>query len=240
VKAVLASLGRAQERAAWIKRVSEKQHAAARAWLGTSDPGAAVWLAGKEAAFLASFVLVAWSLDDALFGLAAGIAAFFVPDLLARGFYERRQEKIRRELPDVLDLLTLALEAGMSLDAALMQVSEKYGGGIVSGGIDRMLGEVRFGARRHQAWKDMAERLGNPEVTEVVGALVQADTMGVGLAQALAGLARQMRARRRQRIEEEAHKAPVKMLFPLVLFIFPAIFVVLFGPVVLQLLEVLG
>jgi tight adherence protein C len=84
----------------------------------------------------------------------------------------------------------------------------------------------------------MAARLGNPDVVEIMQALVQADTMGVGLAQALRGLAQQMRVRRRQRVEEQAQKAPVKLLFPLALFVFPAIFIVLLGPVFLQLLEV--
>ncbi len=239
VLASLAELGSVQEKVPWLKSISVRMHAkGARAWLGEEDPGSGAWLAGKELAFLVAACLSAWLLEHWGLGLACGIAGFFVPDLLARDRYERRQKQIRRELPDVLDLLTLSFEAGLSVDAGLKEVSEKYHGRILSGAIARMLGKIRFGARRHQAWRDMATGLGNPELTEVMGTLIQADSMGVGLAEALKGLSQQMRVRRRQQVEEAAHKAPVKLLFPLVFFIFPAIFVVLLGPVVLQMLEV--
>jgi len=236
--AALTAAGRSQE--AWppLGRLSARLYAGPAGWLGETAPGSAAWLAAKEAILACGALLFGWLADDAMIGLAAGAAAAWLPDLFARDRWERRQERIRKELPDVLDLLTLALEAGLSLDAGLQQVAEKYRGRILSDAIARMLGEVRFGARRHQAWRDMAARLGNPDVAEIMQALIQADSMGVGLAQALKGLAQQMRVRRRQRVEEAAQKAPVKLLFPLALFVFPAIFIVLLGPVFLQLLEV--
>lgn len=235
----LSYLGLIQERSGWMRSVSERMHAQAKVWLGESDPGREAWLGGKTVLGLGCAVLVGWLLDDPAIGLACGAAAFFVPDFLARGIHARRQEAIRRELPDFLDLLTLALEAGVSPDSGMKQVAEKQRGGIIARETDRMLAEVRFGARRHAAWRDMATRLGNQEMTEVTGALVQADAMGVGMAQSLKGLASQMRVRRRYRVEELAHKAPVKLLFPLVFFVFPAVFIVLLGPVFLQLVEVL-
>ena len=136
----------------------------------------------------------------------------------------------------MLDLLTLALEAGLSVDAGLAQVAEKLRHGLLPPALARMQGEIRLGARRHQAWEGFARWSGNPELAEVMAALVQADAMGVSLAGALRGLAEQLRIRRRQRAEELAQKAPVKLLFPLALFVFPAVFVVLLGPVFLQLL----
>ena len=237
--AALAAVGAEQERAAWLRRLSQVLHAhSARRWLGERDPGSAAWLACKELAFLVAMGLGSWLLEHWLLGVGCGALAFFVPDLFAHDWYERRQQQIRRELPEVLDLLTLAFEAGLSVDAGFQQVSEKYRGGILPDAITRMLGKIRFGARRHQAWQEMAMQLGNPQLTEVIGALVQADRMGVGLAAALKELAVQMRVRRRQQVEEAAHRAPVKLLFPLAFFIFPAIFIVLLGPVVLQMLVV--
>jgi len=240
VLAALKAAGRAQ--AGWppTARLAERLHAPAARWLGERDPGRDVWLAGKEALVAGGFATGTWLAGDWTVGVLLGAGAAFAPDLMARDGWRRRQERLGRELPDVLDLLTLALEAGLSVDAGLAQVAEKQRGGLLADAIARMLGEVRFGARRHQAWRDMAARLGNPEVTEVVGALAQADAMGVGLANSLRGLAEQMRVRRRQQVEELAHKAPVKMLFPLALFIFPALFIVLLGPVFLQLAVALG
>jgi tight adherence protein C len=234
----LTALGRAQETWPPARRVSDRLHAGPVRWLGDAAPSSALWLASKEAVLLVAGLLFTWLADDVLIGAVVGLAAAFLPDLVVRDRWERRQERIRRELPDVLDLLTLALDAGLSLDAGLQQVAETLRGGILKDAIARMLGEVRFGARRHQAWRDMAARLGNPDVAEIMQALIQADTMGVGLAQALRGLAQSMRQRRRQRVEEAAQKAPVKLLFPLALFVFPSIFIVLLGPVFLQLLEV--
>lgn len=238
VRPLLTAAGRAQESWPPVGALSRRLYADPATWLGVEAPGSAAWLAAKEGLGVGGGVLIGWLAADWTVGLAAGGAAAFLPDLVARDRWERRQEQIRRELPDVLDLLTLALEAGLSLDAGLQQVAERFRGGLLTDAIARMLGEIRFGARRHQAWRDMAARLGNPDVTEVIQALVQADAMGVGLAQSLKGIAQQMRVRRRQRVEEAAAKAPVKLLFPLALFVFPAIFIVLLGPVFLQLLEV--
>jgi len=249
VRAALAAVGEAQ--CAWppVARLAAAGHARSARWEGDGvsasaetpvAASAARWLGEREAAAVGGLAVGAWLAGDWTVGILLGAAAAVFPDLLARDAWRRRQERIRRELPDALDLLNLALEAGLSVDAGLAQVAEKQRGAILADAIGRMLGEVRFGARRHDAWRSMAARLGNPEVAEVIGALVQADAMGVGLAGALRGLSEQMRVRRRAQVEELAHKAPVKMLFPLALFIFPALFIVLLGPVFLQLAAALG
>jgi len=241
VRAALAAVGEAQ--CAWppVARLAAAGQARSARWTEEGVVAApAAWMAEREAAAIGGLAAGAWLAGDWTVGILLGAAAAVFPDLLARDAWRRRQERIRRELPDALDLLNLALEAGLSVDAGLAQVAEKQRGAILADAIGRMLGEVRFGARRHDAWRSMAARLGNPEVAEVIGALVQADAMGVGLAGALRGLSEQMRVRRRAQVEELAHKAPVKMLFPLAFFIFPALFIVLLGPVFLQLAAALG
>lgn len=237
---LLGVIGRFQEGLPVLHRASVRLYAVSEKWLGFGGPGRPAWLAGKELAAVASAALFGWLAGYYLAGLVFGIAAFFLPDLLAKGRWDAVQSRIRRELPDTLDLMTLSLEAGLSLDASFTQVADKLRGGLIPDALAKMLGEVRFGMKRHQAWREMARGLGNPEVAEVVEALVQADSMGTGLADALRGIAGQMRIRSRQRAEEAAHKAPVKLLFPLAFFIFPCIFIVLLGPVFLQLLGAMG
>ncbi len=234
--ALLDAAGRAQERHPRLGAVSARLYAGPAVWLGERAPGSAAWLALNELIILVSLPLLVWLADDAVIGAMLSLGMAALPSLLARDRWRKRQEAVGRELPDVLDLLTLALEAGLSLDAAFSRVAATLTGSRLAGEIARMQGEVRFGARRHDAWLAMAGRTGNPQVLEVVQALVQADLMGVGLAPALAGLAGSMRVRRRAQVEEAAHKAPVKMLFPLALFIFPTVFIVLLGPVALQLM----
>jgi len=237
---LLGMAGKFQEGFPRIRRASEWLYSSSVKWMGADAPGSALWLAGKEFSAIIAGIFFGWLAGDIVLGSAFGMAAFFAPDLLAKGKWDSAQARIRRELPDTLDLMTLSLEAGLSLDASFAQVAEKLRGGLLPDALARMLGEVRFGMKRHQAWREMARRLGNPEWAEVAEALVQADMMGTGLAEALRGIAGQMRIRSRQRAEEAAHKAPVKLLFPLAFFIFPSIFIVLLGPVFLQLLGVMG
>ena len=233
-------VGGFQEEFPFMSRLSVSLYSSPAKWLGSWNPGSAVWLAGKEFSALGAGILFGWLSGDIFLASALGIAAFFIPDFLAKQRWEKQQSRIRRELPDSLDLMTLSLEAGLSLDASFAQVAEKLRGGVLPDALSGMLGEVRFGMKRHHAWHEMARRLGSPEVAEVMEALIQADSMGTGIAEALRGIAGQMRVRSRQRAEEAAHKAPVKLLFPLAFFIFPSIFIILLGPVFLQLLGVIG
>ena len=237
---ILAKAGEAQERVPVVARFSRAINGPLGRMLGEDDPGSAFLLAAREAVFVLAAGFFSWLAADWMIGSAIGVAAVFIPDFLARSRHRARAARVARELPDVLDLMTISLEAGLSLDAAFQETARQYRGGTISAAVSRMQGEIRFGAKRHEAWRRMAARLGSPGMAEIVSALVQADSMGVSLANAIYNMSGQMRVKRRLEVEEAAHKAPVKMLFPLAFFIFPAIFLVLLGPVFLQLVEILG
>lgn len=149
-----------------------------------------------------------------------------------------RQTKIQRALPDTLDLITVSVEAGLGLDAALAKVVEKTRGPLREE-FGRVLQEIGLGKVRRQSLRDMAARVDVPDLTTFTGAIVQADQMGLGVAEVLRAQADEVRLRRRQRAEETAMKAPVKMLFPLIAFIFPAMMSVLLGPAVYRIFKAL-
>lgn len=150
----------------------------------------------------------------------------------------RRQKAIRRSLPDIMDLLIVSVQAGLSFDMALMRVVEKFKG-TVSDEFGRALREMQLGKSRRDALKDTADRVGVHELGLMVNAVVQAEQLGVGISQVLELQSDLFREKRQQSIEEQAMKAPVKMLFPMVFFIFPAIFVVILGPAVLNIMKIM-
>jgi tight adherence protein C len=139
-------------------------------------------------------------------------------------------------MPNAIDLMTTCVEAGLSLDFALQRVAERYKGAL-SDEIHRMLREVGLGKTRREALGDMAERIDVPDITTFVNSIVQAETLGTSVGQVLRVQAKQMRMKRRQRAEQMARQAPVKMVFPLVLFLMPSLFIVTIGPVVLNVIE---
>jgi tight adherence protein C len=151
----------------------------------------------------------------------------------------RRKEDIRIQLPDILDLLCVSVEAGLGFDAAMAKVAERMDGPLVEE-VRIVLHEMRIGESRAQALKSLAERVDLPETTSFVRAIVQADQLGISLGRILRVQAQDMRNRRQMAAEEKAMKAPVKMLFPTVLFIFPAMFIVVLGPAMLQIGKVFG
>ena len=158
----------------------------------------------------------------------AAIAYVSLPlaiDMRVRG----RRDKIVASLPTVLDLMTLSVEAGMSFDAGLQRVVRRLNGPLIDE-LALMLRDTQLGASRSDAMAAMAGRVDAPEMTSFVRALVQADRLGVPLAQMLRTQADDLRIRLRNEAEEQAMKAPVKMLFPTVLLIFPAVFIVVLGP----------
>ena len=156
-----------------------------------------------------------------------------------RGKAAGRQKKITRTLPDTLDLITVSVEAGLGLDAALSKVVEKTRGPLRDE-FGRVLQEMGLGKLRRSAMKDMSVRCDVPELTTFVNALVQADQMGLGVAEVLRAQAEEVRLRRRQRAEETAMKASVKMLMPLISCIFPAMMTVLLGPAVWRIFKALS
>ena len=139
-------------------------------------------------------------------------------------------------MPDSLDLLTICVEAGLGLDQAIQRVVEKSDNDL-SQEFGRYLHETRLGKSRREALQSMAYRMEVPDVTTFVAAVIQATDLGVSMARILHVQADQMRVRRRQRAEQEAHRAPIKMVFPLVFLVFPSILIVLLGPSILVLLE---
>lgn len=151
----------------------------------------------------------------------------------------RRQGIITKSLPDSFDLVTTCVEAGLGLDAALARVAEKVQGPFAEE-LSRTLREVGMGRMRREALQELAERTGVPDLLAFVNAVTQAEQMGTGIGQVLRVQSEQMRLRRRQRAEEIAHQAPVKMVFPLVLCILPTLFLIILGPAGITLYQSFG
>jgi tight adherence protein C len=171
-----------------------------------------------------------------LIGIPAAAMGFFLPELWLGGRISKRQNDVRKAMPDALDLLTICVEAGLGFDAAMAKVYEKWDN-VVALAFGRVIREIQLGKLRRDSLKDMADRLGVPEMTSFIAAVIQSEQLGVSLARVLRIQADQMRIKRRQRAEEAAHKAPIKMLIPLAILIFPSICLVLMTPAVLMLMQ---
>jgi tight adherence protein C len=162
------------------------------------------------------------------------ILGYFFPDLWIRTKINGRQKQVRKAMPDALDLLTICVEAGLGFDAAMSKVNEKWDNEL-SLAFGRVIREIQLGKLRRDALRDMSDRLGLAEMTSFVAAVIQSEMLGVSMAKVLRIQSDQMRIKRRQHAEEEAHKAPIKMIFPMGLFIFPALMIVLLTPAGLRL-----
>jgi tight adherence protein C len=171
-------------------------------------------------------------------GLLAGGFGYVLPDLLLWSRGKERQEIIQRELPDTLDQLTISVEAGLGFDAALTRVAST-GQGPLAEELRRLLGEVKVGVPRGEALRHLLDRTDVQELRHFVLALQQAEEYGLPVARVLRIQSSELRVKRRQRAEEQAMKIPVKIVFPLVLCIFPALFVVLLGPAVIRVMRTL-
>jgi len=158
------------------------------------------------------------------------------PNLILNSKIKERQKSITNALPDVLDLLTVSVEAGLGFDGALAKVIDKMPGPIADE-FDNVLNEMKVGKSKRDALKDMADRVNINDLTTFIGSIIQADQLGVSIGNVLRIQSDQIREKRRQRAKEKAMKAPVKMLIPMLLFIFPTIFVVLIGPVAIKVLH---
>ncbi|GAB6157738.1 type II secretion system F family protein [Desulfotomaculum varum] len=181
--------------------------------------------------------LTSKSLPQAVFLAGMGILVGWLgPDLYLQGRIKQRKIQVEKALPDALDLLTVSVEAGLGFDGALMKVAEKTQG-VLADEFVIMLQECHMGKTRREALRDMADRVAVDDLSGFCGSIILADTLGISIGNVLRTQAQQMRQKRRQRSEEMAMKAPIKMLFPMVLFIFPAIFVILLGPAVLQIMK---
>jgi tight adherence protein C len=183
--------------------------------------------------FLSFFVLNLGGRNSFLVFLLLSVASVMGPDAVLNRKMAERQHEIQLKLPDILDLLTISVEAGLGFEQALDRTVGAVPGPL-SEEFSRMLGEVRAGARRADAMRALDERTDVAEVRSFVLAILQADTFGVSIGRVLRSQADEMRVRRRQLAQERAQKAPVKMLIPMVFCVFPALFVVVIGPAVLS------
>jgi tight adherence protein C len=159
---------------------------------------------------------------------------FNFPQMWLSSKISKRQKEVRRGMPDALDLLTICVEAGLGFDAAMSKVSEKWENEL-SYAFGRVIREIQLGKLRREAMRDMADRIGIPEMTSFVAAVIQSEQLGVSMAKVLRIQSDQMRIKRRQMAEEEAHKAPIKMLIPMAGLIFPSLMIVLLTPAALKL-----
>jgi tight adherence protein C len=171
-------------------------------------------------------------------GVFGAVGGFFAPDLIVYQLAYKRQEKIARTLPDILDTLTVSVEAGLGFDAALSQLT-RYGKGPVAGEFARVLQEMQIGRSRVDALRGLGRRTSVNELRSFCAIVVQATELGVPIANVLREQAREMRIRRRQRAEETAQKVPIKILFPLIFCLFPAIFIVVLGPGIINIMSFL-
>ncbi|MEP0804963.1 MAG: type II secretion system F family protein [Chloroflexota bacterium] len=177
--------------------------------------------------------------DNALYIFGATFGGFFLPHLMLSSRITNRQNEIRKAMPDALDLLTICVEAGLGFEAAMSKVSEKWDNQLALA-FARTIREIQLGKARRDAMRDMADRLGVPEMTSFVAAIIQSEQLGVSMAKILRIQSDQMRIKRRQRAEEEAHKAPVKMVLPMAFLMFPTIMIIILTPAAMQIFNSLG
>jgi len=189
------------------------------------------------AGIVLGFVLIGKDFQEGMMYTVGGIAlGYYFPVLSLSSKIKKRQENITKALPDALDLLVICVEAGLGFDAAMGKVYEKWDNELALA-FGRVLREIQLGKLRREALKDMADRMDVPDVNTFTAAIIQAEQLGVSMSKILRVQSDQMRTKRRQRAQEKAQQAPVKMMIPMVLLIFPSIWIVLLGPAVIQVMN---
>jgi tight adherence protein C len=171
------------------------------------------------------------------FAIALGGVGFIAPDFAVSAKARQRKDRIRAELPDALDLMAVSVEAGLGFDGAISKLTEHMEGPLADE-FALTLSEIRIGESRQDALKKLSDRTGTPELSSFVRSIIQADQLGISLGRILRVQAADSRLKRQAAAEEKAMKAPIKMLFPTVLFIFPAMFLVILGPAFLNLSKI--
>jgi tight adherence protein C len=172
----------------------------------------------------------------ALFGLGLSTLAYFVPDLLLVNIAVKRREAMQRAMPNMLDQMLISVEAGVGFEGALSRAAENSSGPLADEFI-RTLQDLQIGRPRREAFQALADRAPFPDLRSFIRAVVQADQYGIAIANVLRAQAKEMRTKRRQRAEEHAMKIPVKILFPLMLTILPALFIVVMGPAFINIMK---
>lgn len=237
----LAGLARRYTPRGWVTRLEERLLLAGASGGWTLERILAVkaLFALAGAAFALLRLVVAPSLVGVLLALGIGAFGFFAPDILLRIKTDNRQQVIRRELADTVDQLTIAVQAGLGLDAAIARVAVT-GDGPLAAEFARVSQDVRAGMRRGNALLAMSDRVQLPELRQLVVALAQAEKLGVPVAQTMKVQAAELRLKRRQHAEEQAMKLPVKMLFPMMFCILPCLFIVILGPAAISIFQTLS
>jgi tight adherence protein C len=185
---------------------------------------------------LFTFLLNTGPIMGVLLGAAGVVVGYIAPEFWLGRRVRARQHAIILQIPDALDLLTISVRAGLGFDAALGKVVEKMEGPLVDE-FRRALAEVRVGKARRDALRDIVPRTEVPALTNFIGAIIQAEQLGVSISKVLQVQSEQLRIERRQRAEEQAARAPIKMLFPLVGCIFPSLFIVILGPAIILIIK---
>lgn len=210
----------------------------ASTFLATRFIGAAVF--GGLLLLISSLPTVNWPTGRVFLVVSVfTLLGFFFPQLWLGSRISRRQNDVRKALPDALDLLTICVEAGLGFEAAMSKVADKWENEL-SLMLGRCIREIQLGKTQREALRDMADRIGLPELTSFVAAVIQSQLLGVSMAKVLRIQSDQMRMKRRQRAEEEAHKAPVKMIIPMALLTFPSIMIILMAPAGFQIAGAFG
>ncbi|GEM_PF-766406 len=228
----------------------EKEDSAAKlAHAGFRGPRAATTFAGARmlgvvigAALLSGVAVLSGRVESHLAGIAilGAVAGFYVPAIYLRWKFKKRHVEITKALPDCLDMLIICVESGLGLNAALERVAServKIKGDVMGRELKYMTYELQAGVPRDQAFHSLGSRNGVEDLQALSAFMVQSEKLGAGLTEALKIYADELRSRRRQKAQEQANKAAVKLLFPLVFFIFPTMFVVILGPAIMSLKE---
>jgi tight adherence protein C len=168
-----------------------------------------------------------------LFVVIIGLIGYTMPSSQVRSMAAKRQRTIQKQLPDVMDLLTISVEAGLGFDAALAQVTKNVPGPLAEE-LSRLLQEVQIGVSRADAFRNLSTRTNVAELQSFTLSMIQADLFGVSIANVLRAQSRELRQKRRQRAEEIAQKIPVKLLFPMIFMVLPALFIIVLGPGAIQ------
>jgi tight adherence protein C len=171
-----------------------------------------------------------------VFVVMTGLIGYTVPSSQVRSMASKRQHTIQKQLPDVMDLLTISVEAGLGFDAALAQVTKNVPGPLAEE-LSRLLQEVQIGVSRADAFRNLGTRTNVSELQSFTLSMIQADLFGVSIANVLRAQSRELRQKRRQRAEEIAQKIPVKLLFPMIFMVLPSLFIIVLGPGAIQIYE---
>jgi len=189
--------------------------------------------------FVLTIVMGAGPLQMLMFTAVGALTGYVMPVFWLRQRVKKRQKIILKTLPDAIDLMTISVEAGLAFDGAMQRVADKWDNDL-SHEFQRAISEMRVGKSKREALHELVLRTGVPDLSTFVASIIQADQLGVSIAKVLRIQSEQMRIRRRQRAEEQAHKAPILMMIPMVFLIFPATYIVILGPAVPKILAAFG